>query len=74
LPTLAGKVPDDILAESRGKRFSRRIQNEIVTAELYYLPFVEVLLTSLAHSPPSNIVFGIYDVDFLKPCYNWRRV
>jgi hypothetical protein len=74
LPTLAGKAPDDTLVESRGKRFSRWNQNETVSAELYILPIVEVLLTSLAHSRPANIVFGIYDVGFLKPGYNWRRV
>ena len=50
LPTLASKAPDDTLAESRGKRFSRWLQNETVTAETYFLPFIEALLTSLAQT------------------------
>jgi|SRR5579859_6335683 len=52
LPTLAAKAPDDTLAESRSKRFSRWIQNETVTPECYFLPFIELLLTSLAQTRP----------------------
>jgi hypothetical protein len=52
LPTLASKAPDDTLAESRSKRFSRWLQNEAVTAETYFLPFVEALLTNLAQARP----------------------
>src|SRR5260370_35398433 len=52
LPKLAEKAPDDSLAESRGKRFSRWLQNETVTPECYFLPFIQALLTSLAQSRP----------------------
>jgi hypothetical protein len=52
LPTLAGKAPDGTLPESRSKRFSRWIRNDTVTADTYYLPFVQVLLTSLARLRP----------------------
>lgn len=52
LPTVAAKAPDGTLAESRSKRFSRWTQNETVTAEAYFLPFVELLLTSLAKVRP----------------------
>jgi len=47
LPTLASKAPDATLAESRGKRFSRWLQNETVTAETNSrsVPFIEALLT-----------------------------
>lgn len=50
--TGAGKASDGTLAESRSKRFSGWIENDIVAADLYFLPFVQVLLTSLAQSRP----------------------
>lgn len=52
LPILAAKAPDDSLAESRSKRFSRWLQNETVTPEMYFLPFIELLLTGLAQTRP----------------------
>jgi hypothetical protein len=52
LPTLAEKAPDDSLTESRSKRFSRWLQNETVTAELYFVPFIQTLLTGLAQARP----------------------
>lgn len=52
LPKLAGKAPDDSLRESRNKRFSRWVQNEAVTAEVYFLPFVQALLVNLAQLRP----------------------
>lgn len=52
LPTLAAKAPDDSLVESRSKRFSRWLQNDSVTPEVYFLPFIERLLTSLAQTRP----------------------
>lgn len=48
LPTIARKAPDQALAESRIKRYSRWIQNERVTYAGYYLPFVQQLLGHLA--------------------------
>src|SRR6266542_1935468 len=52
LPILAAKAPDETLAESRGKRFSRWIQNATVTSEVYFLPFIQALLTGLAQARP----------------------
>lgn len=52
LPTLASKAPDDTLTESRSKRFSRWLQNETITAETHFLPFIEVFLTQLAQARP----------------------
>jgi len=52
LPTLAAKAPDDSLVESRSKRFSRWLQNETITAETYFLPFIQALLTGLAQTRP----------------------
>jgi hypothetical protein len=52
LPILAGKAPDDTLVESRSKRFSRWLQNETVTPEFYFLPFIEILVTGLAQLRP----------------------
>ena len=52
LPTLAGKAPDGTLLESRSKRFSRWVQNDTVTAETYFLPFVQMLLMRLARLRP----------------------
>jgi len=48
LPAIAGKVPDRTKRESRVKRFSRWIQNERIDAELYFLPYADALLESLA--------------------------
>ena len=48
LPKLAGEVPDGTKPASRVKRFERWLKNDTVTWELFFLPFVEVLLTSLA--------------------------
>ena len=52
LPTLASKAPDETLTESRNKRFSRWLQNETITTELYFLPFIRALLTNLAQARP----------------------
>lgn len=52
LPALAEKAPDKTLAESRSKRFSRWLQNETITAEFYFLPFIQAILTGLAQARP----------------------
>lgn len=52
LPKVAAKVPGRIQDESQTKQFSRWVQNEQVTAELYFLPFVLPLLTVLARQRP----------------------
>jgi hypothetical protein len=48
LPKLAGEVPDGTKPASRVKRFERWLTNDTITWDLYFLPFVEVLLASLA--------------------------
>jgi hypothetical protein len=52
LPTLASHAPDETLADSRDKRFSRWLHNDTVTAETYFLPFIETMLTNLAQMRP----------------------
>jgi hypothetical protein len=48
LPKVASMVPDGAKPESRVKRFARWIRNDLVTAEVYFLPYAEVLLAHLA--------------------------
>jgi hypothetical protein len=48
LPAIAGKVPDKAKRESRVKRFSRWTKNERINAQIYYLPYADALLKSLA--------------------------
>lgn len=52
LPKMAGKAPDASVPESRSKRFSRWTNGEAITAEVYYLPFVQALLTNLVSVRP----------------------
>ncbi|MBU0496228.1 MAG: IS4 family transposase [Chloroflexi bacterium] len=47
LPAIAHKVPDGAKRDSRTKRFARWVQNERIDATVYFLPYVEALLTSL---------------------------
>ena len=48
LPAIAQKIPDACKVESRIKRFYRWIINEKIDADLYFLPFIKVLLACLA--------------------------
>jgi hypothetical protein len=48
LPAIAGKVPDGTKKESRVKKFSRWIKNERINDELYFLPYADAMLESLA--------------------------
>src|SRR5205823_2638006 len=48
LPNIAAHVPDSTQPESRGKRCARWLRNDQSTAEVYVVPFAEVLLTHLA--------------------------
>jgi hypothetical protein len=41
-------VPDETKKESRVKRFSRWMKNERISAEIYFLPYADALLGSLA--------------------------
>ena len=48
LPAIAGKVPDRTKRESRVKRFSRWMKNERISTDIYFLPYADALLESLA--------------------------
>jgi hypothetical protein len=48
LPQIATKVPNGTQSESRVKRFARWIRNDKITAEVYFVPYAQVLLTQLA--------------------------
>jgi hypothetical protein len=48
LAKLAGEVPDGTKPASRVKRFERWLSNDMISWELFFLPFVERLLTSLS--------------------------
>ena len=48
LPKIAAKVPDGTQAESRVKRFARWMRNDKITAEVYFVPYAQVLLAHLA--------------------------
>ena len=48
LPHIATKVPDGIQLESRVKRFARWVANELITEEVYFLPYAEVFLAQFA--------------------------
>jgi hypothetical protein len=52
LPTIAGKAPDKTKKESRVKKFHRWVKNERIDAQIYFLPFVDALLRSLAEAGP----------------------
>jgi hypothetical protein len=58
LPLIASHVPDGTHPDSRAKRFSRWINNEEVEAKVYFLPFAEPLLRSLAARPLGLIMDG----------------
>jgi hypothetical protein len=49
LPEMAKKVPDGAKPDSRVKRFTRWLQNEGSTHEIYFMPFAKALLKSLAN-------------------------
>src|SRR4030095_425737 len=48
LPHIATKVPDGTKPESRVKRFTRWCDNVHILEEVYFLPYVDVLLRHLA--------------------------
>lgn len=52
LPKIASKVPGEVHPDSRTKQMSRWVQNEHITFGLYFLPFVQPLLVSLAAVRP----------------------
>jgi hypothetical protein len=48
LPSVATKIPDGTKPESRVKRFTRWLDNDRILEEVYFLPYVDSLLTQLA--------------------------
>ena len=48
LPKVAAHVPTGAQPESRVKRFARWLKNGQITAEVYFIPYAEVLLAHLA--------------------------
>jgi len=48
LPKVASQVPNGTKPESRVKRFARWMDNDTITAQWYFIPYAEVLLTHLA--------------------------
>jgi hypothetical protein len=56
LPKMASRVPGEVHPDSRVKQFSRWVQNENVTFELYFLPLVETLLERLAAVRPLVLI------------------
>ena len=44
-PSVATKIPDGTKPESRVKRLTRWLDNECILEEVYFLPYVELLLT-----------------------------
>ena len=48
LPHIAAKVPNGTKPESRAKRFARWCDNAHILEEVYFLPYVDVLLRHLA--------------------------
>ena len=56
LPQIASQVPGDVHPDSRTKQISRWLQNAQVTFDLYFLPFVQPLLESLAAVRPLVLI------------------
>lgn len=56
LPKMAGHVPGEVHPDSRVKQFSRWVQNENITFDLYFLPFVRPLLERLAAVRPLVLI------------------
>ena len=48
LPKIAPQVPTGTKPESRVQRFARWVDNDAITEEVYFVPYVEVLLRHLA--------------------------
>lgn len=56
LPKIASQVPGEVHPDSREKQLSRWVKNENVTLDLYFLPFVQPLLESLAAVRPLVLI------------------
>ena len=56
LPKIASHTPGDVHPDSRTKQLSRWVQNEAITFDLYFLPFVQPLLDRLAAVRPLVLI------------------
>lgn len=58
LPHVASKVPDGRKVDSRVKQFTRWVSNGNIEFEIYFLPYAEALLASLAMRPLDLVMDG----------------
>jgi hypothetical protein len=65
LRRVAGQVPDSTKKESRIKRFARWLSNEQIETDVYFIPFIEDLLTSVSQGP---LVLAIDGSDVGRGC------
>ncbi len=56
LPKIASQIPGEVHPDSRTKQFSRWVNNEAITFDRYFLPFLEPLLAKLAVTRPLELV------------------
>ena len=56
LPKMASKIPGTVHPDSRTKQMSRWVKNDDITFDLYFLPFVQPLLTHLAAVRPLVLI------------------
>ena len=56
LPKIASKIPGVVHPDSRAKQLSRWVNNEEITFDLYFLPFVRELLSGLAAVRPLVLI------------------
>ncbi len=59
LPKIADKIPGEIHPDSRTKQLSRWVNNDAITYNLYFLPFIEPLLASLAATRPVTLLVSV---------------
>jgi hypothetical protein len=60
LPTVATKIPDGTKPESRVKRLTRWLDNEHILEEVYFVPYIDILLTQLALETLVVVMDGMY--------------
>jgi hypothetical protein len=58
LPKLVNKIPDSVKATSTEKRLHRWICNKKIDHETYFLPYIQPLLSAVAHSPLVLVIDG----------------
>ena len=77
LPKIASKVPGDVHPDSRTKQFSRWVNNEAITFDLYFLPFIGAVVDEFGGYPAAGVGDGwergrprLRDLD--GQCAVWR--